>query len=73
MTLKARIQSPTPAFFRTIRKWGLIMAGISGAIIAAPITLPTLLVSVAGYIAVAGAAAVAVSQAATIGDAVEQE
>ena len=64
MTLQARITAPTPCFFKKIRKWGLIVAGIGGAIIAAPITLPTILVTIGGYLAVAGAATVAVSQAA---------
>lgn len=70
MTLKARIESPTPAFFRAVRKWGLIMAGIGGALMAAPIALPTMIVSIAGYLTVAGAVTVAVSQAATVTDGI---
>ncbi len=73
MTLKTRIESPVPAFFRRVRKWGLIMAGIGGAIIAAPITLPAILITAAGYLAVAGAVTVAVSQSATVHDEGEHE
>lgn len=70
MTLKARIESPTPGFFRKVRKWGLIMAGIGGALMAAPIALPTMIISIAGYLTVAGAVTVAVSQAATVTDGI---
>ena len=65
MTLKARITSPTPSFFRKLRKIGLILAGIGAAIIAAPISLPAMVVSAAGYLTVAGAVTTAVSQAVT--------
>lgn len=68
MTLKARIKSPTPTFFRKLRKWGFLMAGIGGAIIAAPIALPTILITAAGYLTVAGAVTVAVSQSATVNE-----
>ena len=70
MTLKARIESPTPSFFRKVRKWGLIMAGIGGALMAAPVALPTMIISMAGYLTVAGAVTVAVSQAATVTDGI---
>ena len=70
MTLKARSESPTPTFFRKVRKWGLIMAGIGGALMAAPIALPTMIISIAGYLTVAGAVTVAVSQAATVTDGI---
>jgi len=68
MTLKKRIEAPTPKFFKQIRKWGLIIAGIGGAIVTAPIALPAALISLAGYLTVAGAVATAVSQAVTDSD-----
>ena len=68
MTLKKRIQSPTPGFFKKIRKWGIITAALGGALITAPIGLPAFLVSFGGYLTVAGAVATAVSQAATADD-----
>ncbi len=57
-----RVQAPTPKFFKTIRTIGLTLAAVGGAIIAAPIALPLGLVSVAGYLVVAGGVLSAVSQ-----------
>ncbi|WP_308691366.1 hypothetical protein [Wenyingzhuangia marina] len=41
----------------------MALAAASGAILAAPIALPTAVISIAGYVAVAGTVATAVSQA----------
>jgi len=65
MNLKQRIQSPTPPFFKKLRNTGLVLAGISAGILAAPVALPLLLVKIAGYAAVAGSVATVVSQAVT--------
>lgn len=64
----SRMQAPTPKFFRKLRNIGLILAGISGAIITAPVSLPALVIKVAGYLAVAGAVATTVSQAVVEGE-----
>lgn len=63
MKLKERIQSPCPPFFKKLRNIGLALAATSAAILTAPVSLPLLLVKVAGYVAVAGGVATAVSQA----------
>lgn len=73
MTLKKRIESPTPDLFKKIRRWGLIITTVSGAIITAPVKLPELLVTVSGYMAVAGAVATAVSQIVTGTDLKEDD
>ena len=57
-----RVQAPTPKFFKTIRTIGLTLAAVGGAVIAAPIALPIAVVSVAGYLVVAGGVLSAVSQ-----------
>ena len=57
-----RVQAPTPNFFKTIRTIGLTLAAVGGAVIAAPIALPIAVVSVAGYLVVAGGVLSAVSQ-----------
>jgi ABC-type xylose transport system permease subunit len=62
MTLVDRLASPTPSFFQKLRTIGLVLAGVSAAIIAAPVTLPTIVVTIAGYLAVAGTVLSAVSQ-----------
>jgi len=60
--------SPTPTFFQKLRYIGLALAAISGAIVAAPIALPAIVVTVAGYLAVAGTVVGAVSQITIPGD-----
>ena len=57
-----RIQEKTPKFFRILRNIGLALTAVSGVIVAAPIALPVLIVTVAGYSAVAGGVIAAVSQ-----------
>lgn len=63
MSIQERMQSPTPPFFAKLRNWGLILAAASAAILTTPVALPAILVKVAGYMAVAGTVAGAVSQA----------
>lgn len=62
MNLVARAKAPTPKFFRILRSIGLALLAISGTVIAAPVVLPAVVVSVAGYLAVAGGVISAVSQ-----------
>ena len=66
--LMQRIQEPTPKFFRKLRNIGLALTAVSSVIVTAPVSLPALVVSVAGYLAVAGGIASAVSQAAVFRD-----
>jgi hypothetical protein len=68
MNLLDRVVSPTPTFFQKLRSIGLALAAMSGAIIAAPIALPAIVVTVAGYFAVAGTVLSAVSQITVPGD-----
>ena len=63
-----RIQEPTPKFFKKIRNIGLMLTAISGVIATAPISLPAVLVTVAGYLAVAGGIASVISQTAVYRD-----
>ena len=63
-----RVQAPTPSFFKKLRNIGLILATIATTIAAAPVALPALVVQIAGYIAVAGGIASAVSQTAVEGN-----
>ena len=63
MKLTKRYTKKTPTFFRKLRNIGIALAATGGAILAAPISLPALLVTVATYLTVAGTVATAVSQA----------
>ena len=65
MTILQRVQAPTPKFFKTIRNGGLILATLGTAILGAPIAMPAILLKIAGYLAVAGGVAAAVSQVTT--------
>lgn len=68
MNLVQRIAAPTSGFFKKIRTIGLILAAVGGAIIAAPISLPAIVVTVAGYLTVAGGVMAAVAQATVEGE-----
>ena len=62
MNLIKRVQSPTPKIFKILRNTGITLLGIGGAIISSPVSLPAVLVSVAGYLVVGGSILSAVSQ-----------
>ena len=62
MNVIKRAKAPTPKFFKVLRNIGLVLAAVGGTILSAPVTLPVVLVSIAGYIAVAGGVISAVSQ-----------
>ena len=62
MKVVERIKAPTPKFFEIFGSIGLALLAISGTIVAAPIVLPVTVVTVAGYMAVAGGVISAVSQ-----------
>lgn len=73
MTIKQRVESPTPAFFRKLRNTGVALAAISASILGAPVVLPAILLKIAGYLAVAGTVAATVSQTVTQADAPDPE
>ena len=66
--IKKRVQSPTPGFFKKIRNIGLVLAAASGAIIAAPVALPAVVIQAAVYLAVGSSVASAISQTAVRGE-----
>jgi hypothetical protein len=62
MNLLERAVSPTPTFFQKLRNIGLLLAAISAAVISAPVAMPAIITTVAGYLAVAGTVLSGVSQ-----------
>jgi hypothetical protein len=68
MNLIERVSSPTPKFFKKLRNIGLILAAVSGTIIASPIALPAVIIQIAGYLGVASTVASAVSQTVVEGE-----
>lgn len=69
MNVVERAKAPTPKFFRVLRTIGLALLAVSGSIVAAPVALPAVIVTVAGYAAVAGGVLSAVSQITVDDDA----
>ena len=64
MTLAERVMAPTPKFFKTLRTIGLVIGLVGGAILASPLALPAAIVTVGGYLALAGSIVTGVSQTA---------
>lgn len=62
MSVMERIAAPTPKFFKTLKTIGITLAAVSGALLAAPVALPAVITTIAGYLAVAGTVATAISQ-----------
>ncbi len=73
MKLIDRYNKPTPTFFRKLRNIGIALAATGGAIIAAPIALPALVITIATYLTVVGTVATAVSQAVVSDDENDSE
>lgn len=65
MNIIQRAAAPTPKFFKKVRNIGLILAAISGTLLTTPVALPLVVAKIAGYLAVAGSVASAVSQVTT--------
>lgn len=62
LTLTQRLKAPTPKFFKTLRTVGLSLAAAGAALLAAPVALPAVVITVAGYLTLAGTVVTAVSQ-----------
>lgn len=64
MNIIERVKAPTPKFFKLLRTIGLSIIAASGVLLTAPVSLPTGIISLAGYLTVAGTVLTAVSQTA---------
>jgi hypothetical protein len=62
LTILERAAMPTPKFFRFLKVIGLTLAAVSGSLLAAPVALPAIITTIAGYVAVTGTVATAISQ-----------
>jgi ABC-type xylose transport system permease subunit len=61
LTFKERIKAPTPSLFRKIRNVGIILGSIGTGILTIPVTMPAILITIAGYLLTAGVVATAIS------------
>ena len=68
MSIINRMQGSTPKFFKILRNIGVTLAAVSAAVFASPVTLPTIVIDAAGYLAVAGSVMGAVSQTAVLNE-----
>ena len=59
-----RMNRATPQYFKKLRNTGLFLSAVSAGVFAIPVGLPVIVIQVAGYLAVAGTVASAVSQTA---------
>ena len=45
-----RASAPTPKFFKVLRNVGLALAAVGGTILAAPVALPAIVITIGGYV-----------------------
>lgn len=62
-TFIERCKEDTPPFFKKLRLVGLTLAAAGGVLVASPIAIPAIVVTIGGYLIVAGSVVTAVSQA----------
>jgi len=62
MSLVKRWNAPTPRFWKKVQNVAIAVGAAAGVIVAAPITLPAAVVTVAGYLVTAGTVAATLSQ-----------
>jgi uncharacterized membrane protein HdeD (DUF308 family) len=65
MNVLKRVKAPTPKFFKVLRNIGLVIASVGGVILTAPVSLPVVVTTFGGYLAVVGGVVSAVSQLTT--------
>ncbi|ADQ16778.1 hypothetical protein Lbys_1052 [Leadbetterella byssophila DSM 17132] len=64
LNIVERVTAPTPKWFKIIRTIGITLTAVGGAILTAPVALPTTIVTVAGYVLLGGTVATAIAQTA---------
>lgn len=62
MEIKDRLKEPIPTFWKKIQRIGLAVGAIGTAIITAPVSLPTIVLTVGGYLATAGVVSTVLTQ-----------
>lgn len=62
MTLKERWSAKTPKFWIKVRNIAIATGTLAGVILTAPVALPAVVITIAGYLATAGTVAATLSQ-----------
>tara|TARA_R110000868_G_C10935204_1_gene766661 strand:- start:2740 stop:2970 length:231 start_codon:yes stop_codon:yes gene_type:complete len=60
--LKRRWRGKTPKFWKKVRIIAIALGAVAGVILTAPVSLPAIVITAAGYLATAGTVAVTLSQ-----------
>ena len=60
--LRTRWNGKTPKFWKKVQRIGVVAGAIGGVIIASPIALPAALVTLSGYLLLAGSVTATLSQ-----------
>jgi len=60
--LKTRWNSETPQFWKKVQKIGVVAGAIGGVIVASPVALPAALVTLSGYLLLAGSVTATLAQ-----------
>jgi len=63
-SIQERITMPIPKFFKKVRKLGLVLGAVGGAILGSPVIIPASIVTIAGYLVAVGLVSSAVSSVA---------
>jgi len=72
MSLKERWNAKTPKFWKKVRNIAIGLGAVAGVILTAPIALPAVVITAAGYLATVGTVAATLSQL-TVEDKKEEE
>ena len=64
MNVVQRFNAPTPKFFKRLRDVALILGALGGAVLTATVSLPLIVLTIAGYLVTVGVVAGGVSQTA---------
>ena len=60
--LKSRWNGTTPTFWKKVQRIGIIAGSIGGVIVASPVALPVALVTLSGYLLLAGSVTATLAQ-----------
>lgn len=71
--IRKRVVAKTPPFFQQLRNGALLVTGIATALLTAPVSLPALVTTIAGYLVTAGSVATVISQLTTTSDSVSPQ
>lgn len=61
-TIKQRWNAKTPKFWKKVQRFGIVAGALGAALLAAPVALPTAIITGAGYLVAVGGVTATLSQ-----------